>query len=349
MFSISLRSLSAAAIGLLQFQGVVSAALPSPHAGLAASVPYQFPNGTWLENLAIRANGDVLTTVLSPDADLYRLPASDGHKSAELVHRFSGVNGLLGITEVCADEFAIIAGQFNADSSAVPKSFELWTAKFDRNNGVSVSKVVDMPHLGFANGMTTLDAKTGIVLIADSARGLIWSVNIRTGEQQLALKHPSMKPVEDMPPKPIGINGVRVYNLGGTTYVYYTSMNKNLLVRVPVNPATAEAAGKYELFQLPTGPTDMGTTPDDFCVDEDGVAYIAANVQNRVISVDTTGQIKAVAGGYKKTLLEGVTGVALGRFRDQQILFASTSGGSAVPIDGYYEGGKIVQIRLDEI
>lgn len=71
----------------------------------------QFPDGTFVENIAIRSNGQALVTLLSaPELHLVDL---DHGGCPHLIHQFPEVTGVLGIAEVEDDVFAVIAGNFS--------------------------------------------------------------------------------------------------------------------------------------------------------------------------------------------------------------------------------------------
>src|SRR2546429_191408 len=69
---------------------------------------WQFPNSTWIENLAVRPNGNLLVTILNTP-ELYQVDPLDPREPA-LIHKFPRALGLLGIAEVDHDVFAVIAG-----------------------------------------------------------------------------------------------------------------------------------------------------------------------------------------------------------------------------------------------
>ena len=59
---------------------------------------WQFPNDTWIENLAVRPNGHLLVTMLNTP-ELYQVDPLDPGEPA-LIHKFPRALGLLGIAEV---------------------------------------------------------------------------------------------------------------------------------------------------------------------------------------------------------------------------------------------------------
>jgi hypothetical protein len=80
------------AIVLLLFTlGAVTAALPLfPATSNPVATLWTFPNETWIENLAVRSNGNVLCTSLNRAA-IYQV---DPFKHvAETLHQFAGTDG----------------------------------------------------------------------------------------------------------------------------------------------------------------------------------------------------------------------------------------------------------------
>ncbi|CAM6129036.1 unnamed protein product [Calypogeia fissa] len=78
-----------------------------PPLPLPLELVYEFPNITWVENLAIRSNGEILITLAEPNLYLVNTTA----KSATLVYTFPHVLNLGGITELDHDIFYLAAGQ----------------------------------------------------------------------------------------------------------------------------------------------------------------------------------------------------------------------------------------------
>lgn len=72
---------------------------------------WQFPNGTWAENIAVRSNGQLLVTILS-SPELYEVDPF-GLETPQLLQRFPNATGLLGIVELKEDVFAVVAGNYS--------------------------------------------------------------------------------------------------------------------------------------------------------------------------------------------------------------------------------------------
>jgi hypothetical protein len=141
---------------------------------------YEFPHGTWVENLAVRAEGSLLVTTLNAPS-LYLLDPSVPHAQPVAVCAIPPVTVLLGITETAPDEFALVGGKFSvATGTLAPHSFAIWRVRlhgarypdfaFGRAEA-SVSKIADLPDAVLLNGIT--QASSELALVSDSFRGVI--------------------------------------------------------------------------------------------------------------------------------------------------------------------------------
>jgi len=96
--------------------------------GIAGSNPvttlWTFPNETWIENLAVRANGNVLCTSLNRAAIYQADPFA--HVAATL-HQFASTDGCLGIAETASDVFVVVTANVSLKTNtAWPGSAKIW-------------------------------------------------------------------------------------------------------------------------------------------------------------------------------------------------------------------------------
>lgn len=97
--------------------------LPFPNDS-AAGIVWTFDNETWIENLAVRENGEILCTSLNRAA-LYLVNPFE--HVASVVHQFEPTDGLLGIAEVQTDVFVVASANVSlATSKAYPGSAKMW-------------------------------------------------------------------------------------------------------------------------------------------------------------------------------------------------------------------------------
>jgi hypothetical protein len=120
---------------------------------------YEFPNETWIENIAIRSNGNLLLSLFNVPQlyELDMLPLAPS--SAKLLHTFPFTTGLAGIAEIQPDVFAVLAGNWSLETfSTTLGSWSAWKVDFHRGNEnvPAISKIADLMKASFADGMTLL-------------------------------------------------------------------------------------------------------------------------------------------------------------------------------------------------
>jgi hypothetical protein len=320
----------------MKFFGLIICLFSSAVAAHARKVPvslvYQFQNlSAWAENLAIRSNGKLLMT-RTDVPELWSVNPTT--KSATLVHNFSNVKGLTGITKVGSDSFAIAGSDINLSTTTVtPGSIKIYIVDFQGEHSV-VEKAIPVTNARFANGLTTFNQLQNTILLADSFAGAIWKINIKTGEYSIAISDPTMRPNAQVP---IGINGVKV--LGN--YIYWTNSAQKLLCRVHIDNEVR-----------PLGAVEIVSTPDyfldDFFLLDDGTAYAATNPANVILEINRKGSFEVVEGSLTSLEVAGATAVQiLDCGSGEKILYVTTNGAKVAPVNGTItEPGKVVQIKL---
>ena len=288
----------------------------------------QFGLGYWVEDLAVRPNGQILAASLEPS--LYQVDPLGGPPTTVLTFP-PPITGIAGITETLPDVFYLAVGNIsNRTISASPGTMSVWEVDLnkwyqDAEPDQFSKSVAEFPEAAMLDGMTTLNASEGLILITDPIGGAIWSLNVLTGAKT-EYQYPFMKPLEGHIPA-LGINGIK-YRDG---YLYCTSTDQQLFVRLAF-----DAAGK------PSGnPITIASgfgQPDDFALDGSGNAYVAVNADSLIL-IKPNGDYMTLAGGNTTTELAGITGAQFGRTPyDQNILYVSTTGGSSGYLTGDYQG-----------
>jgi hypothetical protein len=282
-----------------------------------------FPEHFFLENLAVRADGSILVTVLN-HKQLWYVPAPDGGPPVTpvLVHTFDGF--AMGIVETEPDIFYV--------STLHQATLE----RFDMRGWIPGAPVTPIRVMTFDqpagfNGACLLTPR--VILLADSLAGLIWRVDLTddglTATASVWLRHHTMAPDPDngftspFGPQP-GINGIRF--AARTNVVYYTSTGQKLFMRVAVEPAT----------QTPVGQPDVvaaDITADDFCLDENvGVAYLTTHTDNTIVRVP----IHPGADGATRSIVAGDP-------FDEQLVGPSSAAWARGPADY----GRIAYVTTD--
>jgi hypothetical protein len=319
-----------------------------------AHLIHQFPKPTWVENIAIRKNGQLLVSIVTAP-DLYLIdpltsalnPTSAN--TATLVHSFApNFTTVLGITEVQPDHFYVIAGNLSLSPlSEGLGTYTVWSVDLQTYNptlnaGAVVKEIAALTTAGLLNGMSTLDALKGLVVLADSVEGAIWLVDVNTGDYSKLLQEPEMAPPAG---QILGINGIRVLPPSGdTAYIYFDNQGAATFYRVPISLSTLQKTGPVETLA-------SNVTIDDFALDEENKkAYLAGSAVNSLLKISLNGgNVETVYGGLNETVLAGPTSVAVGKsWGEKGKLFVTTNGGFLAPVNGYFqEGGKVVAVDID--
>ena len=310
-----------------------------------------FPPHFFLENLAVRADGSILVTVLN-HKQLWYVPAPNGGPPVTpvLVHTFDGF--AMGIVETEPDIFYV--------STVDPATLE----RFDLRDWVPGAPVKPTRVLTFdqpagLNGACLLAPR--IILLADSLAGLIWLVDLAddglTATASVWLRHHTMAPDPDngftspLGPQP-GINGIRF--AARTNVVYYTSSAQRLFMRVAVDPGSHTPVGEPEVVAA-------DITADDFCVDENAaVAYLTTHTDNTIVRVPIDAGAEGattcvVAGAPYNEQLVGPSSAAWARGPADygRVAYVTTDGGhTAIEYhrpgsDGIIRPAQVVRVQFN--
>lgn len=302
---------------------------------LPSRVVYQFPvNPTWIENIAVRKNGNLLVT-LNTSPDIVQIAKPWGPSpTPELVHRFTSLDAVLGITETTADTFVVVGGKFTGVGASIPGTFAAWQVSLT-DKEPKATKIVDIPEAPFLNGAVALPWDKNIVLVAESAQGKLYRVNVKAKTYDVVLEGADLE-VAPGASAPFGINGVHIRK----DFLYFTNSSLKKVFRVRLEQSGAISANAtIELF----GSADVEFF-DDFTLDSKGNAWVVTNFDNKLVVINPDGKSSVVAGSATELTVAGGTAVAFGRtVKDKDILYAVTGGAYAKPVNGTItEPGKIV-------
>src|SRR5690242_11494684 len=248
---------------------LVAAGVPSNYPKSVRTV-FQFDNGTWVENIAIRSNGNILVTLIDRP-ELFQIDPF--HNTARLLTNLeeeADALSLLGIAELAPDVFVFVAGNFSISRGASdPASYSVWQIDFNRGGRCEkITGIERLPEASFLNGMTVLNHKEGLVLISDSVQGLVWRLNRWTGKYDAVLGDDTMRPAEGVP-LVLGITGLTSLE----DHLYYASALKGLFCRVLIDTSTGSALGPYEIIAV-------DVPGDDFTMSLDGAAFVTETGEN---------------------------------------------------------------------
>ncbi|EPE29425.1 Calcium-dependent phosphotriesterase [Glarea lozoyensis ATCC 20868] len=305
---------------------------------LPPTLLYQFPNNTWLENFAIRPNGQLLITLITtPEIYLW-----DPLSPSEVTHitTLPSYVSLLGIASPIPDIYYFVAGNWTSAAGTVPGTYAIW--KLDmRVSSPKVVKILDMPKAQFLNGLDVLSPSDGTLLVADSVLGLVWKINIFTRTYDVFIDVPEMKIAVNSTLQ-LGINGIHIFQ----NALYFTSMTQELYCRISLNPTHNSSHGAVETLAT-------GIFGDDFTIDRFGNSWITQDPMDLMTLVigegSRKGEVFTLAGreGTKVTqsgvpYVVGATRAAFGVLEeDEDVLYVVTNGGIAAAKNGVV-GGEIL-------
>ncbi|KAH7400520.1 hypothetical protein DE146DRAFT_612319 [Phaeosphaeria sp. MPI-PUGE-AT-0046c] len=348
---VSLIPLLHAALGLCASLPDIASAKPGANLPLPVRTVAQLDSpSTWLENIAVRANGDLLVTQLAPEPILYTVKNPAGKNAVlEDIYQWHvpNVTKLLGVAETVPDTFVIVAGNATGASLGYAGTFSAWEVRFPslKSSKPAVRKIANMPEAMLLNGITPVPGKPEIVLIADSQNGLLFRLDTRSGKYEVIADRPEFEPHPELQNATVGfgINGVKVRD----GYLYFSNSNFVKIFRVKITPdgyIAHKGDAPVELYADLNGVT---TFVDDFTFSEDGTLWAVSNLGNTVVAVSPGGKkVEEVAGAKNQLTVAGGTAAAFGRTKaDGKVLYVATAGGLGAPVNGTAtEPGKVAGV-----
>ncbi|SPN96473.1 uncharacterized protein DNG_00001 [Cephalotrichum gorgonifer] len=315
---------------------------------LPSTVVTQLEEGSWLENIAVRPNGDLLATLLEPTPDIIivRSPSSRQPKT-EVLTSIPALTRLLGITEVSTgkhgkETYVIVGDNGSQSCSAYAVTFGR-----GRHRKPTVSKIIDFDaDTTFVNGLTSIPGIDNAILVGDSA-GRVGYLNLSAGTfDPFAFDYPALKPDNSADLK-IGVNGIKISD----GYLYFSNFNLLTLSRIAITPQGYPAP--HADTELVADLATIGVIGlDDFAFDKHGNIYLTSNIDNKLVYVEvSTGKSTVVVGGDLEMTVAGDTAAAFGRgHSDSEMLYVVTAGGKGAPVGGNRtEGAKVVAVDTSKL
>lgn len=286
-----------------------------------ATIIQLIPEVPSLENLAIRRNGDIITTSTGSSSLYLTSPRGQYGTAPVLLHEFSSLNALLGIAELKEDVFYVTGGA----ALTMPNPFnEVWKVDLRPLEVSANGSILQPPAIGLAgndstgglyNGMTRLASNdTNNILLADSLLGTITRLDVVTGGFAVVSRDPLLA-TPNSTNLAVAVNGIHTF----ADVLYFTNLNQGIFGRMSISLATGEQTGAAEI--LATGLW----VADDFALSVDGqMAWVAMNGPDVIMEVDIKEKTSRVA--FNSSLLGAASSVVQGRIcQDSQHLYVTTS------------------------
>ncbi|KAK1751260.1 hypothetical protein QBC47DRAFT_434133 [Echria macrotheca] len=322
---------------------------------------FQFTrNGTWIENLAVRPNGDLLLTTVLPDGTLFLVQNPSSPQPRVLPIFTFPTNATHGITEFSPDTFLVIASnisQSDNPANGVLGTNQVWAVSLhDTSNPPAVTarvkKITDLPDAPRLNGAAAVP-NSSVVLLGDSQLGAVFRLDTATGKYTKAFQLPEMAPVpgSNSSDDALGINGMKV---PGDGFLYFSNAASRTMYRTAITgdgfPASGSGSNNpvEKIAQITSVPW-----LDDFDVRaSDGSIFLTGSTGNVLLFIQRTGSGYAApvvaAGALDQLALATCTAAVFGRSsggRSTAMLFVTTGGGLGGPVNGtVIEPAKVVAV-----
>ncbi|WP_286195786.1 gluconolactonase [Synechococcus sp. CCAP 1479/9] len=272
----------------------------------------EFPPGTFLESIAVSADGTLFVSS-HLDGKVLRMGA-DG---VPVVH--AAIAGkATGLALTPAGDLLLTAW----DADGLPTLYTI------SPQGV-VAVLVSLPDAIFLNGLTPLSPST--YLIADSYRGAIWHLNLADQSVGLWLEHPLLARRSEDREFP-AVNGLKIFG----QMLYASNTERMQLIRIPIQPN-----GEPGEPEIVVEPVNL----DDFAFDREGNLYGTTHIYNSVVRITPDGRITTIAEAEQG--MAGSTALAFGAGADDRTsLYVVTNGGLSFPLSSGLETAKVVRLHI---
>jgi hypothetical protein len=288
----------------------------APLSPVSAHTIFEWPKGTFVENLCPLPDGSFAISVLS-EARLDRVWPDGRHES--WVQLSAPPTGLVlqGTTlHVCV---------------GVPDQTPAALWKVDVQTGVAQLGFV-VEGATFLNGMAAM--AQSVLLVNDAASGNIFKLDLERSTSSLWLYDERLSRAPQAPFLP-GANGLKVFD----GYAYVTSNGRALLCRIPIG--ADGSAGSLELLA-------ERLRGDDLALDAEGCIYIATHIGHSLDRVGRDGRRVSLANVAQG--MAGSTACAFGMTdADRMNLYVTTTGGIIGPPDGVLQPARLVRLSVGAV
>lgn len=354
-------------LGVFLFAQNVECQNRTVHLPLTSRSVFQFDaNGTWIENIAVRQNGDLLITTALPSGNLFLIQEPMSQEPSIVPVFAFPTNSTAGIVETRPDTFVVIAeniSQSGNPANGVQGTNQVWEVTLldtEQPPAVVARKITDMPDAPRLNGAAAIPNTTA-VLVGDSQLGAVFRLDTATGLYAEAFNFPEMAPVpnSNSSDDALGINGLKV---PGDGFLYFSNAASRTVYRTAI---TADGFPAKRVSNNATVANPVETIAhipdvpwlDDFDVrTSDGSIFLTGSTGNVLLLIKRTGSTYAapvvLSGAVDQLTLATCTAAVFGRSagRTTPTLFITTGGAQGAPVNGtVIEPAKVMAIDTSKM
>lgn len=348
-----MKLLASAIAGLAVVGLPLASASPAPRTDVKLPLPqrllHDWANGSWVENISVRPNGNLLVSTSTPDGSVWQIKEPWKDKpEVELVYNFDQwVDRLIGIGETTPDKYVVVGSRFYSTdpmSSHVDRTFAAMELDFSgsaNKDKPAVRLIAWFPDAHLLQGVAALPWDRTKVLISDQyllrpraapqkdwtpARGQVWKLDTVTGAHEVVFANDTALDTTYRHGYDVGINGIKIRR----DWLYWVNSDDGNIYRLkidktgrPVPPAKPEVVA----FQ--------DTIWDDFNFGPEHEDTIWATGFNAIFAASPQGKVVTVngVGTSDNGIMPGPTACAFGRSpHDRNILYVTGNMGE-IPVD----------------
>ncbi|KAK3380945.1 hypothetical protein B0H63DRAFT_474627 [Podospora didyma] len=302
------------------------------HVPPAVTQVYQYPDDTWIENLAILSSRHLLLTAFNigsgSAAKLLTIDPDSVNPTPHVIAKLGNATALTGISALPGNRYAISGGEYGT-FAFVNGTMSLFIVSIKGNPPTgSVIDAIPVPDTLMMNGMVAVPSQPFTVLSADGVGGRILRINTRTRQVDVTWADPSLLGPGGNTALPVGVNGLRIRH----GWLYFTNSGQGLFARVRIDRAGNKVGSEVQIIAKLTGPVDLTNAFDDFDLSSDGAAYVALEGSSILKFTSRGVQTTLVAGGQgSAVVVKTPTSVAVED--DGRMLYVTTGGGQVLRVD----------------
>jgi len=318
---------------------IVGASAHEPSLPLPVREIHEFSNPLYLNDILVRTNGDLLMTTIWPNGTVYSVKdAASEHPEFSTVVTGKGINSITSIYEVEPDLFQCLGGTNTIPGMGVESSFSIWELDLRGTAKPALRQLVHLQDIGLAAAIVPIPGHANKVLVVDSKLGTVSRIDTSTGETEMVMKDPTMKPPV-WAPIPVGVAHALLHK----GYLYYSLIFDALVYRIKFTEdghlfPGAQPEIQAQIRSISADGLTMGLAGDDM--------WVSTDADNRLLHVSPEGNLTVVLGAPDEKAALGCTGLAFGKKPgEEHMLYMTTNGGINNPLEGSYtEGGKLLVV-----
>lgn len=330
------------ALGLLACMPTSAMLIPR-QSNATGSIPlpshylHHWPNGTWVENISVRPNGNLLVTTSTPNGTVWHVkePWTE-EPEVVLAYNFDQwVDRLIGIGETTPDKYVVVGSRFydtTAFSSQVDRTFCAMELDFSRGEEPTARLIQWFPEASLLQGVAALPWDPTTVLISDQyvlrprqqqvdwtpAPGQIWRLDTITGEKEIVMTDYAELNTTYAHGEDVGIDGIKIRD----HYLYWVNQDTGGVYRIEIDDS-----GRPVLPAVPETLSVVDTLWDDFAFGPNGADTIWSTGLNNIWAISPANGTAIVVDGVGTSdnlSFPGPTAAQFGRTeKDSSILYVT--------------------------